>query len=63
MPLATATTPRRRLKPSGSLSRIAARIDAVTGLTVSVLATRVGDVRAKADTQRKKERALPISPR
>src|SRR4029077_11295232 len=63
MPRETATMPRTRLKPIGSLRRIAARMDAVTGFTVRVLATRVGVVRSKADTQRKKDTALPISPK
>src|SRR5271170_3979986 len=48
MPIATATMPRRRLKPIGSPSSIAATMEAVTGLMVSVLATRVGVVRSKA---------------
>ena len=63
MPIETATTPRTRVKPIGSVRRIAARMEAVTGVTVRVFATRVGVVRSKADTQRKKDKALPISPK
>ena len=50
MPEKTATTPMIRLNPIGSPRRIAATIAAITGLSVIVLATRVGVVRAKAKT-------------
>src|SRR5262249_16611401 len=48
IPAATATTPKRRWAPSGSPMSAAARSDAATGLTVMVLATRVGVVRSSA---------------
>jgi hypothetical protein len=63
MPANTAATPTARLNPIGSPSRIAATIEAVTGLSVIALATRVGVVRARAKTQRKKVRAAPMTTR
>jgi hypothetical protein len=48
IPAPTATTPKRRCTPSGSPMSTAARSDAATGLTVMVLATRVGVVRSSA---------------
>src|SRR5687767_11633607 len=52
IPAPTATTPMTRLMPIGSPIRIAARNAAASGLTVIVLATRVGVARSSAKTQR-----------
>src|SRR5262245_21343107 len=48
MPAPTAATPTTRCAPSGSPMSAAARSDAAIGLTVIVLATRVGVVRSSA---------------
>jgi hypothetical protein len=52
IPASTAARPIARLGPILSWSSARARSEAATGFTVSVAATRVGVVRAKAKTQR-----------
>src|SRR6266478_3053138 len=52
MPANTVTMPPTRFQPIGSCSSIAPTSDAVTGLTVTEIATRVGVVRASANAHR-----------
>src|SRR5262252_7322127 len=52
MPAPTAIRPTIRLSPIGSLSTIAATIEAASGFTVIVFATRVGVVRLSAKFHR-----------
>src|SRR6266700_3499080 len=63
MPANTATSPIRRFGVIGSPISSAASKVAAIGLTVMVLATRVGVARASAMTQRMKASAPPPAPR
>src|SRR5205085_5197001 len=63
IPAATATRPITRFQPMGSPTSTAASSEAAIGLTVMVLATRVGVVMRSASTQRKNAAAPPSTPK
>src|SRR5262249_13663108 len=63
IPANTASRPTRRLSVTGSPTSCWASRAAAMGLTVMVLATRVGDARCRAITHRMKASAPPAMPR
>jgi hypothetical protein len=63
IPMKTITIPTMRFQLSGSCSRAAPISEAVIGLTVTEIATRVGVVRSSAKARRKNVSALPKAPR
>src|SRR5262249_59477949 len=63
IPANTAIRPSTRLAVMGSPTSWVASKPAAIGLTVMVLATRVGEARSSASTQRMKAAAPPPTPR
>jgi hypothetical protein len=63
MPANTATSPATRLSVIGSPTSWVASSPAASGLTAMVVATRVGDARSSAMTQRMNASAPPATPR
>ena len=63
IPAKTAPRPISRLSVIGSPTKCVARSPAAIGLTVMVIATRVGVVRSSAMTHRIKAAAPPAMPR